>query len=351
MAGKAVEKISESEKIIKLLTGQVGVDKKLLISFIAKLRNSKTDFNEDIKILGQKLYKILLDNGLNESEIINKTRLLDKVEAYIYEKQYEQALELLEVLDSQELFVPYDKNGQKVYYVSNIIEAGIISNIVFNEKVKDINWSQTTRNIYLNFKIQIFLEQGKTKDAQQTINNVLFFNPANFGANYFQAKFFKQTNLAKQKAQILKCYAVAFTTAHLIGFFELLSNFYEADKKYINAYFILNAIALFDNIELVSSDLERLEIEINKTAIERFKKPTSDQIFRFLKRENIPFAIKESTFNFICNTFTFVLIKDYENDLLIDFLKKYILEITNNDTNFVKNLEKFAKEEREKGEK
>lgn len=344
MIGKNALKISESEKVIKMLTGQVGADKKTIINAIAKLR-VKGDFNKDIKILGEKLYEILLDNGLNESDIINIDRLLDKVDGYSYEKQFDKAIEILEVLDSQQYFVSVDEKKQKIYYVGNFIEGFILKEELSSEKVKNINWVLSARSVLLNQKTQMLLNQGKTKEAEALVKYILSINPADFTANLFKATFLKK-NLVKYKAQIFKSYDYAYSNSHLIEIYKQLSNFYELNKNYVSAYYILNAIAIFDSTSLVAYDLDRLEIEINKTSYEKFKKPNSDQIIRFLKRENIPFTIKENVFDIICNGFALLLTEEEDNIETIEFCRKLILELTDNDTDFVKSLEKVAKAEK-----
>ncbi|MDD2227627.1 MAG: hypothetical protein PHH71_03525, partial [Clostridia bacterium] len=74
---KRVRNERESEKVISKLTNQENSDKKLLIFSIHKLRD-RVGYDEDIAILGRRLYQILLENGLNESEKINPARLISK---------------------------------------------------------------------------------------------------------------------------------------------------------------------------------------------------------------------------------------------------------------------------------
>jgi len=345
---KTIEKLSESEKIIKSLTGQVGVDKKTLINAIAKLRNSKTDFNADIKILGRKLYEILLDNGLNESDIINIERLMDKIEGFVYQGQHEKALEILEVLDSQQTFVPFNKNGERIYCITNFLEAYFIKNELGNVSVKNVDFQLSARTIILTKKFQILFESGKEREAQAVLNQILLINPADFNANLYKSIFF-QGNLIKFKNQILKSYDFAFCKQHIIEIYKNLAVYYELNKEYVNAYFMLNAICLFDDISLVENDLKRLEVEINKTSYGKFKTPTPDQMIRFINKEKIPLTIKESTFDAICNSYVELLIQDDEDSA--EFCRNLIIELTGNDTELLKSLEKVAKEEREKGGK
>lgn len=119
--------VKESDKIIAKLTGQEHSDKELLISSIHRLRNRK-GFDNDIKVLGKQLYKILLENGLNESEVINASRLLSKIDGFIYQKKYDIALDILEVLDSMEFGALIDEKGERVYYLNNLIEAAFFGN-------------------------------------------------------------------------------------------------------------------------------------------------------------------------------------------------------------------------------
>lgn len=348
MAGKTIEKLSESEKVIKSLSGQVGVDKRTLINAIAKLRNSKIDFNADIKILGRKLYEILTDNGLNESDIINIERLMDKVEGFVYQGQHEKALEILEVLDSQQTFVPFNEKGERIYCITNFLEAYFIKSEI-GTITKNVDFQLSARTIILTKKFQILFESGKEKDAQAVLNQILLINPADFNANLYKAIFF-QGNLIKFKTQILKSYDFAFCKQHIIEIYKNLAVYYELNKEYVNAYYMLNAICLFDDISLVENDLARLEVEINKTSYGKFKTPTPDQMIRFINKEKIPLTVKESTFNVICDGYV-KLLNQGENEDSAEFCRNLIIELTGNDTELLKTLEKIAKEEREKGGK
>ena len=86
-----------AEAILNKLTGGTVTDKAYLVDMITKYGRREKD-KEEVKKLGQKLYQILLDNGLNEKPEIDKDRLLEKADNYIYADRNKDAIEILRCL-------------------------------------------------------------------------------------------------------------------------------------------------------------------------------------------------------------------------------------------------------------
>ncbi|MDD3397590.1 MAG: hypothetical protein PHR96_03520 [Clostridia bacterium] len=332
----------EAKVILSKLTGHENMDKKLLISSIQNLR-SKKNRDEDIIKLGRKLYEILLENGLNESEIINPIRLLDKVDGMIYQKQYEQALELIEVLDSTEPCPPVDEKGEKIYYLSNFFEASILWQLVLNPITEKLNWAISPRNTYLKIKAQIMLSLENFKESEKIANEILKFNPVSFDANIILADIYKKANAEKFKKYLFKAYNVCYNTGDLKIFLHKLSAYYEMKKDFVTAYAVLYVISFFDNITLVEKELDRLIIEINKNRIDKFTPLTVEEINRIMTREKIPFYIKSEIFKLICEMYYDILVEDYNNEPLVGLCKSVLKDISRNSPNLVKDIEKLAK--------
>lgn len=333
---------SEAEKIIGKLTGIEGTDKKLLISAIQRLRTKK-NFDKDIIKLGRKLYEILLENGLNESEIINPIRLLDKIDGLLYQKQHDRALEIVEVLDSTEPCPPLDEKGEKVYYLNNLFEAGILWQLTLNPAPEKLNWTISPRNVYLKTKMQILFTLGNLKESEKIANEILRFNPVSFDANIILARIYKKNNAEKFKKYLFDAYNVCYNTSDLKIFLKEISAYYEMKKDFITSYAVLYVISFFDNISLVRNELERLTTEINKTRIDKFKPLKIDEVNRIMTREKIPFYIREEIFKLICEIYYDILVEDSKNDQLVDLCKAVVKDISRNSPNLIRDIEKLAK--------
>lgn len=337
---------SESDKIIGKLTGIEGTDSKLLISAIQRLR-SKKDFDEDIKKLGRKLYEILLENGLNESEIINPLRLLDKVDGLLYQKQYDRALNLVEVLDSTEPCPQFDENGEKIYYLNNLFEAGILWKLHLSQTTEKIIWTPSPRNVYLKTKAEILFSLDKLKESEKIANEILKFNPVSFDANIILAKIYKKNNPEKFKKFLFDAYNVCYNIGDLKIFLKEMSAYYETKKDFVSAYAIMKSITLFDRASLVSRELERLAIEINKNRVDRFTGLKIDEVNRIMIREKVPFYIKDEIFQLICETYYDILLEEEKNDKLVQLCKSVVKDISRNSPELVKEIEKLAKKAKE----
>lgn len=333
---------SEADKIIGKLTGIEGTDSKLLTSAIQRLR-SKKDFDEDIKKLGRKLYDILLENGLNESEIINPLRLLDKIDGLLYQKQHDRAINLVEVLDSTEPCPQFDENGEKIYYLNNLFEAGILWKLHLNQIPEKIIWVPSPRNVYLKIKAEILFSLNKFKESEKVANEILKFNPVSFDANILLAKIYKRNNPEKFKKFLFNAYNVCYNIDDLKIFLKEMSSYYEIKKDFLSAYAIMQSITLFDSVSLVSRELERLAIEINKNRINKFTALKFDEVNRIMIREKIPFYIRDEIFQLICETYYDILLEENKSDKLVELCKSLVKNISKNSSQLVKDIEKLAK--------
>lgn len=341
------DNLSEAEKVIKSLTGQVGVDKKTIISAIASFRQKNIASEESIK-LGHKLFQILLENGLNESDVINPQRLLNKIDGFLYEGKIDTAIEILEVLDGIEYYQKFNEKGKKVYYVSNEIEAEILAEKLLNAKNGDLSYTTSARPIFNNYKASIFLDAGKFKEAKSAIDVVLDMNPVNFDANMLNALLIRDKNLKKFKQLLFTCWNYAYTKNQLISFYKNLSYYYEKTRDLTLSAAVLCAIKTYEDADFIENDLKRLQVEMNKTAISPYQIPDADQIIRLLKKENIAFAIPSNNFAILCYLYEKHFIDDDEPELL-NILKNNILDFAN-ESNIIEELEKRAKEMKKNGE-
>ena len=283
--------LSEGQKIVKGLTGQVGVDKETLISSIHRLRKNGAPMG-DVALLGLALYKILIENGLNESDVVNPDRLLSKVDAFVYEGKFEKALEILEVLDALELYEAPANLEDKVYYVATVIEADIIFHEEFKTK-KEEAYILSRRPHYLNLKTDIYMQMGRKQDAERAIAETLELNPCNFDALLLKARLLKDKSLEKFKKAIFDTYETIYTKQQMIAFYFNLAEYYEKKKDFYGAYLTLLQIRQYEDESLISADLARLETEMNKTALSRFVKPTKDEIKTFCQNEKIPTTLPD----------------------------------------------------------
>ncbi|MDD2445361.1 MAG: hypothetical protein PHX09_00925 [Clostridia bacterium] len=337
--------VKESDKIIAKLTGQENSDKELLISSIRKLRDRK-GFDDDIKVLGKQLYKILLENGLNESEVINASRLLGKIDGFIYQKKYDIAQDILEVLDSLEFCPLTDEKGQRIFYLNNLIEAAILWQFILIPSPKELGWTISSRNTYLILKAQILLEKGKLKEAEAVANYILKLNPVSFDAYIILAEIYKNTSAIKFKRYLFKAYDICYTTADLKKFLKELSYYYETKKDYTTAYAVLYIISFYDDISLIKSSLNRLIVEINKKATSQFSEPSINEIIQICQKEKVSYYIKEDIFKLVCNTYFDVLVNDYDNTYLVNACKVIVEDISRNTPDLSKKIEKIAQKAR-----
>lgn len=336
-----LENLSDAQKVLKTLTGQVGVDKTILKSAMKNFREKNFDPYQTF-VLANKLFQILLENGLNESDVINPERLLSKVEGFLYAEKYETALDILEVLDGVQFYKKYDENGKKIYYLNNEIEAEILGNVIFAKlkKEQEISWHISARNIYMSLKIQVYLEQNDIKNAEKCIKELIDFNPVNYNAIMYQAEIYKRKNLKKFKAQLNLAYEYSYCKQHLIDYYKQLSIYYEMSKNLPMAYSTLYAISFLGEKNIIDKDLERLKVEMNKTALAQYQLPNNAKILQNLEDEGISTLIKDDTILLMCSLYEKHYNKD-DDPVFLAKLKTFLLELTNE--SFVNNLEKNSK--------
>lgn len=340
---KEKQEFEVAQKIINGLTGQVGVDKEYLINNIHKLRDKKGNTAPDIVILGTQLYSILIENGLNESDIINTDRLLDKVNAFVYEEKFEQAIELLEVLDSLEEYRKYDDKGQKIYNFSNEIESKIMSDN-FNIKYP-FKYLLSRHSYFLIEKAKIFALENKNDKALSLIKEVLTFNPVYFDAYLLKAKIEKQSKLEKFKKTLDEMYKYIFIPQQMINYLYNLSLYFKEKENYYASICILLTILNYEDFSYIEKDLKQIVKEANKTSIKEFEIPTEDEARRFLQRENILASIPEKNIDLINLTYYNELKKEKPNESFLEYCKNILTTLTKSkDTAEI--IENLAKKEK-----
>lgn len=331
--------VSPAEKVLASLTGYVASDKKLLISSIHSFRENNVSAEESAK-LGVKLYSILLENGLNESDVINPTRLLGKIDGFVYSGKEETAIEILEVLDAIEYYQKYDAKGQQIYYVTNEIEAQILAQNI-NTKTGNIVWRASLRPTYLNILTNIYLSQNNIKEAQRVNKTALTINPCSFDANLVLAVIYQKISPKKFKDQIVSTWKYAYSKEDMAEWLSLLAEYYEEKKDLTTAYAMTNMKLLYEDEELVNNELAYLENEITKTIISPYKVPTPSEVLNIFEKERLEHAIPVENFKILCDLYVEKIIEDAEPDVLNTF-KNGILDFADS-KEIIKELQDKAK--------
>ena len=321
---KQITNISPSDKVLNSLTGYVAADKKTLISAIHNFRDNNVDSAECEK-LGKKLYEILLENGLNESDIINPLRLWGKLDGFVYGDKPETAIEILEVLDAIEFYQKHDPNGNPAFYVNNEVEAKILVNNYRNPKIKNISWMQSARPIYLNALTNISLAIGNIKEAKYYNQKALELNPFQFEANLLAVRIEKKGKARKIKEGLLKCWKFTYNRPQLAEFFRELSEFYKEKNDLTTAYAVLAMRLAVDDYEIALQDLNDLKHEIEKMVVSPHFVPSLDECFKILEKENIKYNIPAENFGILLDLYEEYYKKDKSNKIL-EGLKEIILD-------------------------
>ena len=308
--------LSPSEKILKKLSGHFESDKKILIEGIHSLRANNAP-SAECKILGIALYKLLLDNGLNESDVINTSRLLEKVDGFLYNNQIETALAILEVLDAIQPFKKTDEDGYRVYCFNNEIEAKIFE--ADGVITKTITWLPSLRPTLLAQKAKIYLENNQPRLAESAINELLEINPVSFTAHILQANLHKQKNPKKFRQLVMRAWEYAYTPDHFVQFFVNLYTYYVAKEDLVTAYAVLSAVKIYENTDELLAELDSIRQKMGRTVVTPFKVPTAEQIMVILQREGIDVQISTRNYG--------ILINLYEQHFLAQDDKDFMKEI------------------------
>ena len=344
---------SEFDRILASLTGGFKTDKEILINAISALRSKvdsgrgdKVDYITSISKAGQKLYALLLENGLNESDVINFGRLFDKIEVYIYEKRYAEALELIEILDSQYFFAPKDESGKKFYFLENIVDYSILINHL-NKNADELSFIFSPRTLILNTKAKILILQEKFKEAGVILEKVLDFNPISFDAYIMQADLALK-NKSKQSIEkfydyVKKAHEVCYSKKNLIQYLIYMSKYYEKKEDFFTAYACLAIIGLYEDVLIVETALDRINVEINKRQTEVFKNMTIAEAKRILSREDVSYVFNPNLTGVVFSTYQTALVEDFNNVELLSVLKQSVEEICFKSPEIVKKIELEAK--------
>lgn len=315
MKKEKTAEITESVKIIKSLSGHFESDRKILLSGIEKLRQKNADY-EELKLLGIALYKLLLDNGLNESDVINPDRLYNKIDGFVYNNQETTALDILEVLDA---ITPYQKADGKtrIYCFENEIEAKIFENDGF--VAREYAYLESPRPNLLATKAKIFLDMGKPMDALVEVKKILDINPVSFTAHLMEAEVQRHKNPKKFKEAVSRAVKYAYMPEHFIQIFRQYYNYYLDKEDYVTAYAVLSAVKIYDVNEALLAELEELKQKMSRTVVTPFKVPTAEQMMRIYDRENIEVQISNENYA--------VLIELYEKHFLAQDNKPLLLKL------------------------
>ena len=302
-----------AQKILNTLSGVTITDKLILLKAIDKYgRNEKN--TEEVKKIGLKLYEILVENGLNEKkDKFDKQRLLEKADNCIYVDKYDEGIEILKVLESQEDW-SLKNNGNKLYYFNNEIEAQKFSYLNPN---LTFCWKPSFKNEILALLINAEIKSNKIKEAKQSLKFLLSINPVSMVAKIFEARL----DTKQQFAEIYKelCY------------------YYVQKSDLETAYCLMRASVSFS---------DSLEIEIEqKKLYEKFKElgikipeMEAKEVENKLLSLNIPTYIKEDMFMAVCDGYVSYLESGQANIEGKELYRNLILNMTNNQ-NLIYDLE------------
>ena len=331
------EQLSESQKIIKSLTGHFESDRKMLIKGIESLRAKNANF-EEVRLLGIALYKLLLDNGLNESDVINPDRLYNKIDGFVYNNQATTALDILEVLDA---ISPYQKfeDKMRVYCFENQIEASIFEND--GVVVRDFAWLESPRPNLLATKAKILLDMGKNLDAIVAVKAILEINPISFTAHLLEAQVHRAKNPKKFKETLARAAKYAYKPNQFVQLFYNYYNYYLDKEDFVTAYAVLTAVKIYEVTDELLDELEALKQKMSRTVVTPFKVPSAEQMMEIFKRENIEIQISKANFATLLQLYE-NLFESQENKPLLKELAGYIQGFAAEE-NIIKIIEKKLK--------
>lgn len=320
MKKQALPEKNETQKVLEKLTGHFETDRKLLLGAIKDFRKKNTNMVHT-QNMGIELYKLLLENGLNESDVINVDRLLDKIDGFLYNDQTQMALDVLEVIDAVQPFQKIDPNGNKVYCFQNQIEAKIfeIDGII----TKDISWIESARPNLLARKAKILLETGKPTDALMVVDEMLTINPVSFEAYILKAQCHREKNPKKFKEYLQTAFKYAYSPSHFVQMFVNFYNYYADKEDWVTAYAVLSAVKVYEVNDDLLDDLERLKEKMTRTVVTPFRVPTAEQILIILEREGIEIHIKDENYKILIDLYE-QLFMSQEDKVFMKEVAEYI---------------------------
>lgn len=319
MKKNEAQDVRPSENVIKKLSGHFNVDRKLLLNSIKDFRASNKPYTE-IATLGIELYKLLLSNGLNESDVIKPDRLLDKVEGFVYEGNLQMATDILDVIDALEVYQKTSPEGKKVYCFANEVEAQIFKN-VFDLKIENIVWLFSNRPMIMSMKAKIFLDNGQYKDAEKVLGEITEINPIDFSNALLKARVYADTKLEKYKELILDAWKFAYLPKHMILYFNFLADYYIQKKQWEIAYAVISAIKMYDKTmdAALEVQLGYIESELTKTLASSKELPSIEKIVKILEKEKINALIPLSNFDVVVGYYKEHCLDKDDNPFLADF--------------------------------
>ena len=327
----------QAEKILGELTGGLVTDKAFLVDMITKYGRNEKNY-EEVKKLGQKLYELLIDSGLNEKKEINKYRLLEKAENYLYGEKIKEAYEILKVLESQEKFI-LSKDETSVYYFSNHIEAR-----KFAEQNPEIDfyWFPSIYIPIIILMAKAEIELGKIKEATKTISFLRKINPVSLDLLLLEARLEKEKNLEKFKTILESAFNYAFLKTHFASIYKEIAYYFEIKNDLKNSYLLLTLSHFYSNdIETVKA-LKRVKNKISASG----EKPPSEnesEIAKQIETLGYPLMLSEEMFLNVCGGYVDYLKSDNVTLEGKEFYRGVLGSITDNE-NFIFELEESAKE-------
>ena len=334
----------QAKRIFDGLTGGIVTDKAYLVDMITKYGRKEKD-KEEVKKLGEKLYQILLDNGLNEKPEMDKDRLLDKADNYIYGDRFKDAIEVLKVLESQEDWALY-KDKYPLYYFNNEIEVKKFTYLTPN---LDFMWKPSIKNEILTLLAYAEIELGKAKEAKQTLEFFRKINPVSINLIMLEAKFEKERNLERFKAKLFEAFKYAYTKEQFANIYKELSYYYEQKSEYEICYCLLRAGTSFSNSLEIEKAEKRLHAKFKELGIKLPTDMTGEDVGNKLLSLNIPIKITEDMFTALSEGYVSYLESGYASLEGKNYYRELIFSVTGDDS-YVFDLEDMANVPKEEGE-
>ena len=325
-----------SQKIFDSLSGVTLTDKLILLKAIDKYgRNEKN--TEEVKKIGFKLYEILVNNGLNESiDKIDKERLLEKADNCIYVEKYDEGIEILKVLESQEDW-SLKKDGNKIYYFNNEIEAQKFSYLNPN---LTFCWKPSVKNEILSLLINAEIKSNKTKEAKRSLKFLLTINPVSVVAKILEAKLEKNVNLENYKSILMSAFDYAYTQQQFAEIYKDLSYYFEQKSDFETAYCLMRASVSFSDSLEIEIEQKKLHAKFKDVGIKLPEMEAKDVENKLLSL-NIPIFIKEDMFLAVCDGYISYLESGHANIEGKELYRNLISSMTNNQ-NLIYDLEDSA---------